>query len=199
VGTTVTAPTITLPPGSTTGAATNFGKVYIIKDSVGTAATRNITITPGSPSTIDGQMSLVISINYGSVTLFCDGMNYFSTAVTTAAGGTAIVWNPVAGTTQAIAVNNGYYTTGATLCTLTLPATAAAGSVVEVAGSGTGLWLIAQNAAQQIIMGNQSTTAGTGGSLASTLKGDSVRMLVTTGGASTIWQVLDSFGNITVT
>jgi hypothetical protein len=199
VTSTAAARVITLPAPSLVGASPNPGKIFIIQDTSGAAATNNISLTPAS-GLIDGGATVAINVNYGCATVFCDGSAYYVISNTVAAGGGAgITWNAVSGTTQAIVVNNGYYTTGASLCTLTLPATAVAGSVVEVAGSGAGLWVIAQNAGQQIIMGNQSTTAGTGGSLASTLKGDSVRMLATTGGSSTIWQVLDSFGNITVT
>lgn len=49
------------------------GRTLIIKDAAGSAGTNNITLNinlPGS-DTIDGGTSLVISVNYGSVTLQC--------------------------------------------------------------------------------------------------------------------------------
>lgn len=47
-----------------------MGKKVTIKDEVGIAASKNITIsTNGGSSTIDGQSTYVISTNYGSVTL----------------------------------------------------------------------------------------------------------------------------------
>lgn len=49
-------------------AAPVTGTTYIIKDTVGTAATFNITITP-SGKNIDGAASHVINVNYGSVTI----------------------------------------------------------------------------------------------------------------------------------
>ena len=50
------------------------GRVVIIKDRTGKAATHNITITPAS-GTIDGASTLVLTKNYDSVTLIGDGTN----------------------------------------------------------------------------------------------------------------------------
>lgn len=55
-----------------------IGQTYIIKDETGTAATNNITIATTSAQTIDGASSLVINTNYGQVTLYSDGANWFS-------------------------------------------------------------------------------------------------------------------------
>lgn len=52
------------------------GQMHRIKDSVGSAAANNITITPSS-ATIDGAASFVININYGSVDIVSDGANWF--------------------------------------------------------------------------------------------------------------------------
>ena len=64
-------------------------------------------------------------------------------------------------------------------------------------GKGSGGWLIAQNANQQINYGSSPTTVGVGGSLASTNQWDSVtlRLIDATGN---IWSVQDSIGNLTV-
>lgn len=118
--------------------------------------------------------------------------------ITIAATGVSFSWVDVTGTTQTMAVNTGYLADNAGLVTLTLPATAAQFSVIRVVGHGAGGWLIAQNAAQQIIIGSSATTAGTGGSLASTNANDSVELLASVGGASTIWTVMSSVGNLTV-
>jgi hypothetical protein len=66
--------TITLPAPSATG---NVGKAYLIKDTSGGASVNNIVIAPAS-GTIDSGTSVVISANYGSVQVFCDGSNYYS-------------------------------------------------------------------------------------------------------------------------
>jgi hypothetical protein len=51
------------------------GQKYTIKDSVGTAATFNITITP-SGKNIDGNASFVIKNNYGSITIVYNGTEF---------------------------------------------------------------------------------------------------------------------------
>jgi len=105
-------------------------------------------------------------------------------------------WVMVSGSTQAMSANIGYIANDSTLVTLTLPTTAAQGTTIEVAGNGLGGWLIAQNAGQQINYGVDSTTSGTGGSLASTQRYNAIRLLCVS--ANTKWNVLSSQGNITV-
>jgi hypothetical protein len=95
-----------------------------------------------------------------------------------------------------MAVNNGYIANNAGLVTLTLPDTAALGSIIEVVGKGAGGWKIAQNAGETIHFGNINTTTGTGGSLASTATYDAIRCVCTI--ANTDWTVLSVQGVITV-
>lgn len=52
------------------------GDTITIKDESGGAATNNITVTPAS-ETIDGNATHVISTNFGYVTLYSDGTDYF--------------------------------------------------------------------------------------------------------------------------
>lgn len=113
-----------------------------------------------------------------------------------ATGAGSFVWNVQATGTVTMVANNGYYVTDASAVVLTLPTTAAAGTVIEVAGYGAGGWTIAQNASQEIFFGNQHTTAGVSGSLASTNQYDAIRILCTV--ANLDWTVLSSVGNITV-
>lgn len=124
------------------------------------------------------------------------GITNASGSITINATGGGTSWVDVTGTTQAMAVNVGYTANNAALVTLTLPATAAYGTAVTVVGKGVGGWLIAQNAGQTIHFGNKDTTAGAGGSLASTQQYDVVFLLCTV--ANTDWTVLDVQGNITV-
>lgn len=105
-------------------------------------------------------------------------------------------WSNVTGTTQAMIADNGYRANNAALVTLTLPVTAAAGTVIRVVGVGTGGWRIAQNTGQQIVFGNTSTTSGNTGRLDSLHERDCVELLCIT--ANSIWQVISSIGNIDV-
>jgi hypothetical protein len=103
----------------------------------------------------------------------------------------------VTGTSQAMAVNTTYIADNAGLVTFTLPATAAQGTTMTVVGNGAGGWTIAQNANQAIKMNAQTTTTGATGSLSSTNRYNSVTMLATVGGASTIWVIDSSSGTLT--
>lgn len=116
--------------------------------------------------------------------------------ITIASTGGGLAWVDVTGTTQAMAVNTGYTANNASLVTLTLPSTAAYGSILAVVGKGAGGWKIAQNAGQTIHFGFVNTTTGTGGSLASTNQYDVVYLVCST--ASTDFVVTNSIGNITV-
>lgn len=118
-------------------------------------------------------------------------------SITINAAGGGLTWTVVTGTTQAIAVNNGYIANNAGVVTATLPATSAVGDVVAITGmnNATG-WKIAQNAGNQIFFGTSSTTAGATGFLQSTAIRDAVLLVCTSTNAN--WQVLNSIGNITV-
>lgn len=111
-------------------------------------------------------------------------------------GGSSFTWNEVTGTTQTASVDNGYITNNASMVTVTLPDTAALGSVVRVAGKGAGGWRIAQNAGETIHFGNTDTTTGTTGNLSSTNQYDSVELLCIT--ANSDWVVASSVGNIEI-
>jgi len=133
----------------------------------------------------------------GSVTV-TNGANTINVATTAQPG---ITWSEVTGASQAAAANAGYVANRAGLVTITLLAAASAsiGTKLRVTGINTALgWAIAQNASQQIFFGTASTTAGVGGSLASTATRDSVE-LVCVSANGLFWNVISSVGNITVT
>ncbi len=111
-------------------------------------------------------------------------------------GGGGISWSEVTGTSQTAAINTGYILNNAGLVTLTLPTTAAVGSVVEVRGKGAGLWRVAQNASEIIHFGRLNTTTGTGGYVQATHRYDC--MTLTCIVADTEWVVSGSQGNMTV-
>ena len=65
--------TIQLPSANFAG----DGKLYIIKDEDGNAATNNIAILPAAGETIDGESELVISNDDGSASIYSNGENFF--------------------------------------------------------------------------------------------------------------------------
>lgn len=108
---------------------------------------------------------------------------------------TVLIWSDVAGTTQAATANSGYVISNASQTTVTLPATAAVGSVVAIAGKGAAGWIMAANTGQTIHIGNQATSVT--GSLTSSNQWDSIEVVCVT--ANTTWVVRNMMGNITYT
>lgn len=163
--------------GAGTATITNLGVATNGQLPIGSSAADPIlaTLTPGTG----------ISITNGSG------------SITINSAGAGLTWTVVTGTTQAAAVNNGYIANNAGLVTVTLPSTSAVGDVVAVTGinNATG-WKIAQNAGNTIFYGTSTTTAGVGGSLASTAIRDTVFLLCVTANAA--WNVINNIGNLTV-
>ena len=131
------------------------------------------TATPVA-ATLTAGTGIIITNGAGSITIATDAegtwVNQNSASVTMAIG-------------TGYTINN-----GASLVTLTLPAAAVIGDYVEINGQSSGGWSIAQAAGQLIHIGNQVTTTGVGGSLASTNQYDCVRLrcIVT----NTTWTVV---------
>ena len=126
----------------------------------------------------------------GSVTI-TNGAGSIDLAVV----GTGMPWTVKTDAAVALAVDNGYITNRAAGITYTLPDTAAAGSIIRIAGLA-GLWTVAQNAGESINFGNQTTTVGVGGSLVATNANDAIELLCIV--ANTTWTVISSIGNLTV-
>lgn len=99
--------------------------------------------------------------------------------------GGGISWVSAATTPIAGAINTGYVITDASQVTVTLPATAAIGSVVSIRGLGAGGWILAANTGQTIKI--QAQTTSSGGSLTSAEQYDTVE--VTCIVANTTWSV----------
>ena len=122
-------------------------------------------------------------------------------AVTLTVTGGGITWVNVTTTTQAIAVNTGYVANNAAQVVFTLPATGALGDTFYITGNGnvgTAGWKVNQNAGQVIFFGSSTTSVGAGGSLTSTNQLDSIRAVCIVPGAATVWNVINSIGNIAV-
>lgn len=117
--------------------------------------------------------------------------------ITVASTGSAI-WTAM-DADATLAVNTARINTkAAALLTATLPATAAVGTTIILQGSAVGAngWKIAQNAGQNIQVGNTSTTIGAGGSIASTDDNDSISLVCTV--ADTTWNAFAVVGNLTI-
>jgi hypothetical protein len=107
-----------------------------------------------------------------------------------------ITWSGVPGATQAAAVNKGYIIQNAATTTVTLPLTAAIGSIVAIAGLGAGGWVLTANTGQTIKFSPSTTSSA--GSLASTSQYDTVEVVCIT--ADTTWSVRSAPGlGLTVT
>ncbi len=139
-------------------------------------------------------VAATVAVGTATHVLTSNGAGAAPTFQAPAAGG--LTWNEVTGTSQTMAVDNGYIANNAGLVTLTLPTTAAVGDVVRAAGSGAGLWKIAQNASEIIHFGSVDTTTGTGGSITATNRYDSMELVCIV--ANNEWVVLSSVGNLTV-
>lgn len=169
----------------------------------------DITLTPDGTGKVNisylTQYTLPIAGATGEIADLSDGLGAAGEVLTSNGAGAeptwqevagGISWNEETGTSATMAVDNGYIANNAALVTLTLPDTAALGSVVRVAGKGAGGWKIAQNAGETIHFGTSSTTTGATGYLQNTEQYDAVELVCIT--ANTDWVVISSVGNITV-
>jgi hypothetical protein len=107
----------------------------------------------------------------------------------------AVPWSAITADQTAV-INKGYFANKGTLLTITLPTTAAVGSVIRVSGMNAGLWRIAQNASEVIHFGKTDTTVGVGGYIQSTLARDAVELICCV--TDNEWNVVSSVGNITI-
>jgi len=134
-----------------------------------------------------------------------DLQSYTLLGFTTLGGTQTAIWDAgsytvptvIAGLTQQMIINGVYIPNNAALVTMTLPAVASVGQIVQVVGFGAGGWIIAQNALQTIHGngGTGSTTIGVTGSLASTGRYNSVELMNVV--ANTDWVVMNQSGTLT--
>lgn len=115
--------------------------------------------------------------------------------VTISATGFGMIWSVISSATQAITIQNGYFANRGAGVTFTLPATAEVGDTFSLSAINAGGWTLAQNAGQTIHFGNQDTTTGVGGSLATTAIGDTITVVCSV--QNTDFVVISSIGNIT--
>jgi hypothetical protein len=183
------ASTITLGGSLTTSGA--FASTFTMTGiTTLTFPTSGTLVTTAQLPIISGQLPIGNGTGYTLATLTAGpgiSIANASGSITIAGTGSGIGWTEVTGTTQAGAADNGYVANNAALVTITLPVTAAFGTVISVIGKGAGGWLLAQNASQNIQIGSVSSTAGIGGSVASSNRFDSLDLICTT--ANTTWTI----------
>lgn len=173
------------------GGITTANSATLVTSSTGvpawTASMTNGQVLVGStgatpvPATVGSSGNITISVGAGTLSIGTSGLASFT-------------YNDVSGTTQAAAVNNGYIISNAAQTTVTLPATAAEGSVIAVQGKGAAGWIMAANTGQVIHLGSSATSSA--GSLTSTNQWDAVEVVCVT--ANTTWAVKSVIGNLTV-
>lgn len=164
-----TSPTL-VTPNIGVATATTVNKVTLTEPATGST----VTVVDGKTLTVDNTMQLqstdsaVIDFGAGGT------VNY---------GSGTLPWAAVAGTTQAAAANTGYIIENASQTTVTLPATAAVGDIVAVAGLGTAGWILAANTGQTIQVGATATTSA--GSVTSANRYDQIEVVCLV--ANTTW------------
>jgi hypothetical protein len=146
------------------------------------------------------QNALLVPSGSAGMILFntdTDTLNFYNgTSWIASATGTGTTWVDAFVTPAVMAANTSYVADSASLLTFTLPTTCPFGTMFNVTGKGTGGWKIAQNAGQQINLGNTATTSGATGFLASTNTFDSVTLVCVA--ANTEFVVYSCIGNITI-
>lgn len=182
-----------LVAGGCTGSTSFNVNGVVISNTTTTGNLASITLTDGQiPIGRTGNTTVAANITAGAGISITNAAG--SITVATVAG--IHLWTEVTGTSQAAAVNNGYVANNAALVTITLPATAAFGSVVRVVGKGAGLWKLLANTGQIIHFGNTDSTVA--GYVSSSQRYDCIEVLCTV--ANTEWTVSNGpmGGNFTV-
>lgn len=162
-----------------------------------------LSVTPSfAGGAVDGTNVLYPSLA-ASITAGFSPSNYTATntrvrshleGIDSKLGTSTVTWTEVLGTTQAATVNSGYITNNAGLVTVTLPATAAVGSMVPIQGKGAGGWRLTANTGQVINVGNTPTS--TAGSASSTNQWDAITVICVT--ANTTWATRSLIGSLTI-
>lgn len=184
----------TLPVGSGGTGDTTFTDHSILVGSGASAFTAIGAATDGQlPIGSTGNDPVLATLTAGTNISITNAAGSITINNTATAG---IPWSEITGTSQAAAINTGYVANNVALVTVTLPDTAALGSVVEVVGKGAGKFKIAQNAGETIYFGGSATTTGVGGSLTSDIQYGAIKLVCIT--ADTDWIVASSSGNFVI-
>ena len=153
----------------------------------GTSAVAAVTLAAGQVlvgTTASDPVAATISGSGGVTVTSSTG------AIAISGSGIGITWVAQSTGTVTAAVGSAYIITDASAVTVTLPTTAAVGSVVGVVGNGAGGWILAQGAGGNTQFGSVNSTT----SIASTNAYDSIFVVCVI--ANTTWVVYSSVGNL---
>lgn len=156
-------------------------KAYVLNSLLGGVANWALFASAaGAVETLTGDSGGAIAPSAGNINLTG------GTGISITGSGSTLTFNVVgegektvtATATTQMAPNTSYFVPQLASCTLTLPlnASCSLGDVVTVYGVSTNFFTIAQNAAQQVNISTQSTTAGIAGSITSKETFDSVTL-----------------------
>ncbi len=156
----------------------------------GSGAGTALTVHTDGPDAVESGNAISI-VGSGGITTSGSG----STITITGGGASGgLTWNTIAAS-QTLSVNNGYFCTGGGALALLLPPVSVLGDTIEVYLDGSTSMQVTQGAGQAIKFGNQVTTGGAGGSIASTGQGDGFTMVCQV--ANLRWVITACMGNLT--
>jgi hypothetical protein len=171
--------------GNTSGASWGIGtKAVALTINIGnTSSSSTMTIDSGT-----GAIAINKAVTIGNTT----GTTQIN--ISCGSGGISYPFRNVSGDLN---LGAGSYTinNSASLLTMKLPSTASIGTILRLIGNGSSGWKITQFASQVINSTATSTTAGTGGSLSSGGRYDSVELVCTV--ANTTFTIVNSKGTLT--
>lgn len=184
-----TSPTLVTPVlgTPTSGTATNLTGLPLTTGVTGILPSAN-----GGTGINNGSSTITIAgnVTFSGASTFTGTLSG-TTAVTFPTSGTLATTSQVmataavSGTSQTAAVNTIYYITSASQSTVTLPGTAAAGSIVGIVGDGAGGWILAPGSGQTI----KVLTASASTSVTSAEQYDCIQVMCVV--ANTTWVMMN--------
>lgn len=145
---------------------------------IGATASPNMRI-----ATLTAGAGMVITNGAGTISVSAGGP------------GGAVTWSNI-GASQALVVQNGYFCSTGGALSLSLPTTAAVGSIIEIVLQGSTSFTITQAAGQSIKVNGVSSTVGVAGSVASTAAGNAIKLVCMT--ANTTYVATSFVGILTI-
>lgn len=191
----IVGPSLGMPGESNTTRIGSSGNFSNVSRTVFVYGVYDKTVDPTSARVILGDATALLGAIPNGTT------NQILTATTGGApswqNSTPILWSIVTSADNPVNMvsGHGYIAKGAGVVNFVLPAAAAVGDTIYIAGY-SNLWTIDQNAGQSIRLGTATTATGVFGSLSATVISDSVNLLCVT--ADTEFKILSPQGNLTV-